>query len=385
MRNISDMGLAKLTTKLGNEPIIIIEIDWVDGGTQAYADRMVASIPGKIVEVGDLDDAMSLAGNSSSSQLSVKLDDTDGTIKAILDTHDPHKRPARVYQYFHGLALSDRFLLFSGVLMTPISWNERDRTVTVTIVSQLEDQECGYTTDEYFGGVVPGTVPNQAWPLIFGRVKDNKAGQLQPPLTGTTLTPVGVLAGAELMLNSPDDPGVIFLLSVQKTSSQLDFLDTMIQKYDSAAAAAANNATAEISDTLAAAYAPMSGVAISQMFAQAAVSYAASRDGYIKQRDEINRQTALAVIDYEARKQCTINQRKVKLAGPATGLRNQPGQDPRWRELSARRRHCQYQRRQLHGSDGRQRTRRGQPKRRLLGEGGPGYPQQRNEWSHSGS
>ena len=125
MRTISTAGLAMLRTPLGTSPICIVEIDWTDGTTSTYADSTVGTIPGKIVEMSALDDATSLAGNSSSSQLSVTLDDTDGSIKAIFDTHDPHKRPARVYQYFTGLGLSDRFLLFSGVLMSPISWSER--------------------------------------------------------------------------------------------------------------------------------------------------------------------------------------------------------------------------------------------------------------------
>ena len=121
MRSISAAGLAKLAERYGNEPITIVEIDWVAGKTTAYADRTVGSIPGRIIEVGDLDDVVNVSGNSDSQELSLTLDDTDGTIKAILDTHDVHKRPARVYQYFTGLALSDKFLLFSGNSPVPSS------------------------------------------------------------------------------------------------------------------------------------------------------------------------------------------------------------------------------------------------------------------------
>ena len=42
MRNISTAGLATLAKKLGNEPICIVEIDWVAGSTSSYADRAVA-------------------------------------------------------------------------------------------------------------------------------------------------------------------------------------------------------------------------------------------------------------------------------------------------------------------------------------------------------
>ena len=51
MRNISQAGLAKLASRYGNEPITIIEVDWVDGTTAVYADRDVDNIPGRIIEV----------------------------------------------------------------------------------------------------------------------------------------------------------------------------------------------------------------------------------------------------------------------------------------------------------------------------------------------
>ena len=64
MRNISEAGLAKLALRYGNEPITIIEVDWVDGSTAVYADRTIGDIPGRIVEVGELDDAVNLSGSS---------------------------------------------------------------------------------------------------------------------------------------------------------------------------------------------------------------------------------------------------------------------------------------------------------------------------------
>ena len=67
MRNISAAGLTKLATRCGNEPITIIKVDWVDGTTAVYADRTVGTIPGRIVEVGDLDNVVNVS-NSGGSQ-----------------------------------------------------------------------------------------------------------------------------------------------------------------------------------------------------------------------------------------------------------------------------------------------------------------------------
>ena len=52
-----------------------------------------------------MDDAINLSGNADSQQLTLVLDDTDGTIKTILDAHDVHKRDAQGVPVFHGLCL----------------------------------------------------------------------------------------------------------------------------------------------------------------------------------------------------------------------------------------------------------------------------------------
>lgn len=204
MRNISAAGLAKLATRYGNEPITIIEVDWVDGSTARYADRTVGTIPGRIVEVGDLDNVVNVSTSSGSQSLAVTLDDTDGSIKAIMDAHDVHKRTCRVYQYFTGLDLADRFLLFSGKVSSPITWSERDRTVKFTILSQLEDKEIGFSAEEGQFPYLPADMVGKAWPMIFGKVVNSPTLQVNKAVTGTTLTSVGILSGMDLWASMPD-------------------------------------------------------------------------------------------------------------------------------------------------------------------------------------
>jgi len=198
VRNISSAGLAKLAVRCGTEPITIIEVDWVAGSTATYADRTVSTIPGRIVEVGDLDNVVNVSNSSGSQSLAVTLDDTDGSIKAIMDAHDVHKRTCRVYQYFTGLALSDKFLLFSGKISSPISWSERDRTVKFTIISQLEDKEIGFSAEEGQFPYLPADMVGKAWPLIFGKVVNCPALQVNKAVTGTTLTGCGIISGLQL-------------------------------------------------------------------------------------------------------------------------------------------------------------------------------------------
>jgi len=196
--------LAKLANRYGNEPITIIEVDWVEGSTARYADRTVGTIPGRIIEVGDLDNVVGVSNSSGSQSLAVTLDDTDGSIKAIFDLHDVHKRTCRVYQYFTGLDLSDKFLLFSGKVSSPITWSERDRTVKFTILSQLEDKEIGFSAEEGQFPYLPADMVGKAWPMIFGKVVNCPTLQINKAVTGTTLTSVGILSGMDLWASMPD-------------------------------------------------------------------------------------------------------------------------------------------------------------------------------------
>ena len=287
MRSISVAGLAKLRTRCGIEPVCIVEIDWVSGGTTSYSDKTVTGIQGKILEIGDLDDVVSLNG-SSVRDITLKLDDTDGSIRAILDGNDVHKRPARVYQYFSDLNLSDKFLLFDGDITTPVVWNERDRTVTLSIVSQLENQECGYTTDMYLGGVLPSTVPNDAWPMVFGTVENNKAVQIIPPVTGTTMSAIGVLGGLEALLEAPDDPGIDFQLSVAMSAMYIDWEEVLyLRFYD--------------------AYVRASSSAAKASYLQAANAHAAAKRA--KSIEVVNK-----IADFQAQQQLTKNKRLALIA-----------------------------------------------------------------------
>jgi hypothetical protein len=185
MRNVT-AAQAKLDAQYGTEPILIVEIQWVDGGQRcAYADRKItASILGQIVEIGNIDSAMKTDGSSDSSQVKLTLDDTDGAIKAICDSHDLHKRPVWVYQWFDGLSLSDKFLLFKGEINSPFSWNEGDRTVSFDVTTKIEDVEAGFSMEEGDFPVIPPDALGKPWPLVFGSVCDVKATQVRAPRYG---------------------------------------------------------------------------------------------------------------------------------------------------------------------------------------------------------
>jgi hypothetical protein len=192
MRSISSNALAKLATNLGTEPLNIVEIAWVPGAQRTkYADRDLANIKGRILELSEIDAVITLTGTDSQ-KISVTLDDTDGSIKAIMDTADIHKRPCWVYQTFDGLDLSDRFLIFKGVISSPVVWNEGDRTIRFDVISQIESAEVGFSIEEGDFVDPPEELIGKPWPLCFGTVINVPALRTRPPFSGIVATGNGI-------------------------------------------------------------------------------------------------------------------------------------------------------------------------------------------------
>lgn len=192
-RNISANALAELAKRFGTEPINIIEIQWAEGGGRAaYSDRQIESIEGRIIEISDLDNVINITEGGSSQDISVTLDDTDGSIKAVMDTQDIHMRPCWVYQWFEGLDLDDKFLVFKGVVNSPLEWNEGDRTVRFDVLSKLEDVEVGFSIEEGNFTNPPEEVIGKPWPLVFGTVLNVPALRLGSPRRGLLATGTGI-------------------------------------------------------------------------------------------------------------------------------------------------------------------------------------------------
>jgi hypothetical protein len=195
MRTISTDALAKLAQNLGGEPVCIVGIQWVDGGEVFYyADKDISSanIPGKILSLGTLDDVVSITYNAQSTSLDIVLDDIDGSIKAIVDANDIHLRPAFVYQWFEGLDISDKFLLFKGEINTPITWKEGDRSISFTVISKIEDIEVGFSIEAGNFFIPDPSMIGKAWPLCFGTVTNVPCFKLVPPVSGILATGVGI-------------------------------------------------------------------------------------------------------------------------------------------------------------------------------------------------
>ncbi len=209
MRSLSANALTKIATQYGSEPIFVVGVQWSDG-ISYYADRNIDSIKGRILSVSVMDNVITVSNNNDSQEINVILDDSDGIIKTIMDTNDVHKKDVWVYQWFEGLNFDDKFLLFRGKINTPIIWSEGARTISFSIVSQLEDKEIGFSPEEGQFPFIPSDLIGTPWPMIYGTAVDVPCAQITKAITGTTLEGVGIVSGesshnnVSLGTNPPD-------------------------------------------------------------------------------------------------------------------------------------------------------------------------------------
>jgi hypothetical protein len=194
-RNISADSIEKIAQRTGVEPISIIRIQWVVGGEyHYYADRYIpeADIEGKLIEMGDLEAVLNIDKSGTSTSVNIILSDTNGVIKTIFNDHDIHGRPVAIYQWFSDIPFSEKFIIFEGVIASPIIWKEGERVISFDVITKLEDREVGFSIEDGDFANIPDIILGKTWPLVFGIVYDMPTIQMDDIPTGTTLIPIGI-------------------------------------------------------------------------------------------------------------------------------------------------------------------------------------------------
>lgn len=192
MRDLNATQLAEIAAST-SKPLIIIEVAWNGNTKHRYADYTVPGYASaRILELTGLDNVINISNNSTSQQVTIKLDDTNGTILNIMQIVDVHLKPVWVYQWFEALDVGNEFLLFKGYINSPLEWNEGDRTVSFTVLSQVDGQEVGFSPEEgHFTNLSPEMV-GVAWPMTFGTVQGVRALRLTTLMDGVLLDGFGI-------------------------------------------------------------------------------------------------------------------------------------------------------------------------------------------------
>lgn len=194
----------EIAKKFGSKPAFILEIDFGAGiGTVSYGDVDFSdvtgiTIKGKILSVSGLDAVLKLGSTGTSTNLSIIVDDTDEIIKDALSIVDIQRVPCRIYQAYIDLGEAEKFLLFDGELASPYVWSEQEHTFRFDVVTNIEDQEIGFSPEEGEFEFIADSAVGKAWPLCFGRPIRVPAVKITDRVRGTSLTRYGALSQGDL-------------------------------------------------------------------------------------------------------------------------------------------------------------------------------------------
>lgn len=185
----------EIDKRFAGEPMVLIEINWTGDTWVAYTDRKLngADYPYPLlISIGQFDTTEVISGASDSQQTTITLNDIDGTLRTIIDSHDMHLRPVKIYLTFQGLPVEEKALMFEGVINSPIEWDEGGRTLTFSALSQLESVEAGFMMEDGDFPFIEPSDRNKPWPLVFGTVCNMEAVQVRGTRKGFLAEGVGV-------------------------------------------------------------------------------------------------------------------------------------------------------------------------------------------------
>lgn len=190
-------------TKKAVEPVLVLGITWTTGTETLYSDRKLTlgtqQVIPNITQLGQVDTSQIVSGSGSSESLSVVMSDIEaadsgnGHLEDIVNNNDTHKAKARLYLLVQGVSLDDKTLIFQGEINSPLEWNEGDRTLSFSIVSQVESVEAGFAIEDGDFPNIPEELRGKPWPMVFGEACWEQAVQVRAPRKGYLLEAQGVV------------------------------------------------------------------------------------------------------------------------------------------------------------------------------------------------
>ena len=163
-------------------PINIVKIEFGGAvGTKYYSDRDLGNADastalnakGRIVSWGNINQLYAERTYSPIGDTKLTFADGDKVLWGYFKLREFQNKKITIYQYWAGLLENDLQAVLVGVFAAPVSWNEKDATVTadVTDISTRYHKDIGTLLDKedhaYLGQKQEGAMV----PLAFGRVK----------------------------------------------------------------------------------------------------------------------------------------------------------------------------------------------------------------------
>ena len=173
MRALTPATQAKVNTRMGTEPFVIVAIDW-QTGTRYYGDKDTIvsgmDVEGRIIELSAVNAQANDKSLGIAASISITLSDHDEHLRNIFRDSTIIYRKVTVYHHYEGLDSSDLVPILVGHIATPVNWDEGNRTLELNLINdadsedvllEIRENNSDFPNEEALGLVLPlgfGTV-----------------------------------------------------------------------------------------------------------------------------------------------------------------------------------------------------------------------------------
>lgn len=193
MRTATANMIARLNTREGTAPLLVVKITWPSTGAVFYSEipltfglvtcvdaiKTFSTLQGEVT--------VNNVGTYSGASITL-LDDNDQTLKEVFDTNQAEGAAVEVYHWYSDLDASDAMLLLKGVVKSDIKYSDGERVLAFNIENVKEGVLLGYALEDeedITSRDVSEEMVDQPWPLVFGTVLKSKALHLKKTLETT--------------------------------------------------------------------------------------------------------------------------------------------------------------------------------------------------------
>lgn len=184
---VTPAALSAIKQRTPVSSCVIVSVLW-GFDLQWYSSKNISingiDVQARVIEVGQMSNQKRADNRSTTGDMSVTLDDSDGRLKFYIDNTVAEKTEAQIWLWFDGTGFDDRMLLLSGHMKEP-QWEDQGRKVSFTIETVIEKQEFGFApTRDDFKDLSDDAV-GIAWPAAFGTVKHLPTIHAKKPIQAT--------------------------------------------------------------------------------------------------------------------------------------------------------------------------------------------------------
>ena len=167
--------------QIGSEPRLLVHI-----GNLRFSDKgdTFLGVPydPRIRSVSGINSEWAAGDLGVVSDITINFNDGDNFMLELSYIFQFERAGCAVYHYFVGE--DDKVLIFSGTIVSPVSFSDQDKTFVLSVSNALAGTPLGFApTKEDIPSIAEEAI-GQTWPMVFGSPRRSKATLLSRPVIG---------------------------------------------------------------------------------------------------------------------------------------------------------------------------------------------------------